>query len=184
MGLAIAKSLANLMEGTVSVSSKYGEGSIFSASLKLKTSTKDEYEKTLPKISEKNATSNDTTAHFKILLVEDNIVNQKVAQRMLENKGHDVEIANNGVEALAYFKQNQVFDLVLMDCQMPVMDGLTASRRIRAMNQDVPIIALTANTQDSDKEACHQAGMNDFVSKPFKPQRLYDVIAQHAGVPA
>lgn len=181
LGLAIAKSLAGLMEGNVYVSSQYGKGSIFGASLKLETTTENEYVKTLPNLPEQDAINNDETKHFRILLVEDNIVNQKVAQRILEKKGHHVEIAVNGVEALQYFAQDHAFDLVLMDCQMPVMDGLTASRKIRAIDQDIPIIALTANTQDSDKEACYQAGMNDFVSKPFKPQKLYDVIAQHVG---
>lgn len=182
LGLAIAKNLASLMNGSVHVSSKFGQGSIFSATLTLETSGKEEYEKTLPKIDHPSDNNNTATDRLKILLVEDNFVNQKVAQRILEKQGHQVHIAGNGVEALACFRQAQEFDLILMDCQMPVMDGFTATREIRLLDQSIPIIALTANTQDSDRKACSQAGMNDFVSKPFKPQKLFDVISRHVNV--
>jgi CheY-like chemotaxis protein len=110
-----------------------------------------------------------------VLLVEDNKINQKVAMRLLEKGGCTVWVANNGEEAVDLAKQ-QAFDIILMDCQMPVMDGLTATVKIREFDQQIPIIALTANAQESDRQACMQSGMNDFISKPFKPANLFSAI--------
>lgn len=104
-----------------------------------------------------------------VLLVEDNVVNQKVAVKMLENLGCRVDVASDGKQAVEAVKTGH-YALVLMDCQMPEMDGLEATRRIRAMGEKfarLPIIALTANAYQSDEVACRQAGMNDFMSKPI-----------------
>lgn len=116
-----------------------------------------------------------------VLLAEDNIVNQKVAMGMLTRMGFDVETVPNGVEAVKAAMSKQ-FDLILMDCQMPEMDGFEATRRIRQMearlnkNVRLPIVALTANAMIGDRERCLQAGMDDYVSKPINPQELLKVL--------
>lgn len=184
LGLAIAKKLAQLMGGKVSVSSEYGQGSAFSVTLQLTPVTAYDYQQ----IHATNTPVQDFTLTqingSKILLVEDNIINQKVARRLLEKAGFQVEIANNGAEALESVENGETFDLILMDCQMPIMDGFTAARKIRASGCATPIVALTANAQDSDRAACLQAGMDDFISKPFKPPDLYALLAKHLNASA
>ena len=113
----------------------------------------------------------------KILVVEDNELNQEVALGLLESEGFVVEIANNGQEAVEMVSQYP-YDIVLMDMQMPVMDGLTATREIRKLDQfkDLPILAMTANAMDQDKEKCAEAGMNDHVAKPIDPDELFNAL--------
>ena len=116
--------------------------------------------------------------HGRVLLVEDNPVNQKVAVRLLERMGCSVRIADNGAEAVKAFSESQ-FDLVLMDLQMPVMDGLTATRQIRALegtDKQIPIIALTANAMTGQLERCMEAGMNAFLTKPIEVARLRETL--------
>ena len=120
----------------------------------------------------------------RFLLVEDNAVNQRVAQRMLQKLAADVTIANNGAEALERIAESN-FDAVLMDCQMPVMDGFTATRRIRESEQQngrgkrLPIIALTANVMSEDRERCIAAGMDAHLGKPFEPAQLIDCLSRY-----
>jgi CheY-like chemotaxis protein len=102
-----------------------------------------------------------------------------VARKLLEKRNCIVTIANNGVEALDALQLDE-FDIVLMDCQMPVMDGYEATRQIRASGNTVPVIALTANAQTSDRDACLEAGMSDFLSKPFDPRVLYQIISRYS----
>ncbi len=127
-----------------------------------------------------------------VLLVEDNPVNQELAVRLLENRGCAVTLANNGAEAVDCF-ENGVFDLIFMDMQMPVMDGLEATESIRSREmrrswvvsqefKPVYIIAMTANAMDGDRERCLQAGMDDYVSKPIKPDELYAAMARGLGL--
>jgi len=115
-----------------------------------------------------------------ILLVEDNAINQQVAREFLERAGLQVTVAENGEEALAIL-ETQDFDAVLMDLQMPVMDGLEASRRIRAQERfrDLPIIAMTAAVMPQDRAACQSAGMNDHVAKPILPEEVRAVLLRH-----
>lgn len=119
--------------------------------------------------------------HMRVLLAEDNVVNQKVAARMLEKLGMTVDVVGNGLEAVRMCMQFH-YDLVLMDCQMPDLDGYAATREIRRMhsrNADsllVPIIALTANTMEGDRERCLEAGMNDFLGKPIRQQELLSML--------
>lgn len=115
----------------------------------------------------------------KVLLVEDNKVNQKLAKRIIEKAGIEVEVADNGKEAVEAV-QNGDFELVLMDCQMPVMDGFQATRQIRRshVNQHTPIIALTGLDSENERQACLQAGMNDFITKPFTQEQLHNAIIQ------
>jgi two-component system, sensor histidine kinase and response regulator len=124
----------------------------------------------------------------KILLVEDNPVNQRVAQRTLQNLAAEVTIANNGAEALERIAESN-FDAVLMDCQMPVMDGFTATRRIRAMElsrgaKRLPIIALTANVMSEDREKCLAAGMDAHLGKPIEPAQVIEALSRFLKAPA
>jgi len=116
---------------------------------------------------------------LQILLAEDNIVNQKLATSILEKAGHRVILAPNGAEALRKWRESQ-FDLVFMDVQMPEMDGLEATRQIRAAEQatgkHTPIIALTAHVMKGDRERCFAAGMDDYISKPFQKQQLLSAL--------
>ncbi len=114
----------------------------------------------------------------RILLTEDDPINQEVATTMLESMGYEVVVANNGAEAVDSILQNDNIDLVLMDCQMPVMDGFNATRTMREKNINTPIIALTANCMQSDKDLCIEAGMNDYLSKPIYPTDLSRVVEQ------
>jgi PAS domain S-box-containing protein len=123
--------------------------------------------------------------HGRILIVEDNATNQLVARRMLENLGHDVTLANDGKQALECLARER-FDLVLMDCQMPVMDGYEATWAIRrgelgVLDVAVPVVALTANTMQGDRDKALEAGMNDHVAKPFTALRLQEVVDQWLG---
>jgi PAS domain S-box-containing protein len=123
-------------------------------------------------------TIQDIRRRLKILLAEDNIVNQKLALKMLEKRGHHVTMVSNGQEALDTLKTDR-FDLVLMDVQMPQMDGLEATKRVRDSEREeehIPIIAMTAHAMKGDREMCLSAGMDDYVSKPIKADELFSVI--------
>jgi CheY-like chemotaxis protein/HPt (histidine-containing phosphotransfer) domain-containing protein len=121
---------------------------------------------------------------LRLLLAEDNPMNQKLAVRLLEKQGHAVKIANNGMEALAFAVDSPgaSFDAILMDVQMPEMDGLEAAARIRdrerATGRHVPIIAMTAHAMKGDQERCLAAGMDAYVSKPIKPDALFSILAE------
>jgi two-component system sensor histidine kinase/response regulator len=123
---------------------------------------------------------------LRILLTEDNVVNQRVAQRILQNEGHIVVLAGNGREALAALDK-QIFDVVLMDVQMPEMDGLEATAAIRQREKGggthVPIIAMTAHAMTGDKERCLAAGMDDYLSKPIHARALLDLVEKCAREP-
>jgi CheY-like chemotaxis protein len=112
-------------------------------------------------------------------LVEDGIVNQKVAGNLLRKRGHEVSIANNGVEAVELNEEND-FDVILMDIQMPVMDGFEATATIRgkekAGGRRTPIVAITAHAMIGDRARCLEAGMDDYISKPFRPRELFEAV--------
>ena len=127
--------------------------------------------------------ANPTFRGQRLLLVEDNPVNQRVAQRLLQKLAADVTIANNGAEALERIAESS-YDAVLMDCQMPVMDGFTATRRIRELElsndrRRLPIIALTANVMSEDRESCIAAGMDAHLGKPIEPSQLIDCLGRY-----
>jgi two-component system, sensor histidine kinase and response regulator len=128
----------------------------------------------------------ESKAKLRILLAEDNLVNQKLAVRILEKMGHTVSIAVNGKKAVEY-QNNELFDLILMDVQMPEMDGLEATKAIRerekGTNSRVPILAMTAYAMKDDKEKCLEAGMDGYVSKPINTQELFETIENLLGVP-
>ena len=121
---------------------------------------------------------------LRILVAEDNVVNQRLAERLLKKNNHDVTIAQNGQTAIDKH-ESEVFDLILMDVQMPIVDGFEATRIIRAMQdkslQQVPIIAMTANAMMGDRERCIDAGMNGYVSKPIQVNDLFAEINRVLG---
>ncbi|MFA6012133.1 MAG: response regulator, partial [Desulfobacteraceae bacterium] len=117
---------------------------------------------------------------LRILIAEDNPVNQKLTMRLLEKRGYVTGLAENGRQVLEELER-QTYDLILMDMQMPVMDGIEATRTIRSQKKDVafrniPIIGLTANAMKGDRELCLDAGMDDYVTKPIKSQKLFEAI--------
>jgi CheY-like chemotaxis protein len=118
---------------------------------------------------------------LRILLVEDSLVNQKLATALLEKQGHTVEVATNGGEAVTAC-QTRAFDVVLMDVEMPIMDGLEATGHIRewekASQSHLPIVAMTAHARKGDRERCLEAGMDDYISKPIRAQQLLDTLEE------
>lgn len=131
--------------------------------------------------------STERNRNVQILLVEDNLVNQRLAVRLLEKQGHQVIVANNGREAIAALEQER-FDLVLMDIQMPEMSGLEATAVIRAREQEtgahIPIVAMTAHAMQGDRERCLAAGMDGYISKPIQTAELFKLIAELVPEPA
>lgn len=171
LGLAISKQLAEHMGGEVGVDSIEGQGADFWFTVRVREGKKG------ASLRKGRATSRLTApagmGDVSVLLVEDNPLNQEVAQAMLAHFGVKSQLATNGATALQMVQQRQ-YDIVLMDMQMPVMDGLAATRAIRQIPtlQDLPIIAMTANAMASDRKKCLDAGMNDHLGKPIDPEEL------------
>jgi signal transduction histidine kinase/ActR/RegA family two-component response regulator len=168
LGLAISKRLVDLMGGSIGIQSRRGEGSLFWFTIRVGAAI------ALPARPPAPAKVANPTTGFRLLLVEDNPINQKVALLMLHKLGYQVDVANNGFEALGAVASTH-YDLILMDCVMPEMDGFEATRRLRSgsgYTAAVPIIAMTANAFADDRKACLAAGMNDFLSKPVRQAEL------------
>ena len=118
----------------------------------------------------------DNPDSLRILMAEDNVINQRVGKLILQRAGFTIDLANDGSEALEAHRRNP-YDLILMDCQMPIMDGFEASRSIRQLEQPQPvIIAVTANALVGEREKCLSAGMNDYLSKPFQADQLVSLV--------
>ncbi len=188
LGLTISRQLVELMEGKIGVESTPEKGSKFYFTAKFGRSKS---ELSIMGSSNLNAGKNtkETAAdnsfpkfNARVLVAEDNPTNQIVAQGLLEVTGCTVDMVENGVEAVKAVEGSNIYDIIFMDCQMPVMDGYEATEKIRKImkqsNRDIPIIALTANAMKGDREKCITAGMNDYLPKPFDKSQLIDILQQ------
>lgn len=177
LGLAICRQLVTLMDGEIGLESTLGQGSTFWFTLILKRGTADEEALPLPP-----APPSRPSFAARILVAEDNPVNQEVTRALLEILGCQVDIAADGRQAVIATAQ-QAYDLVFMDCQMPILDGFSATAEIRRREQNnaahLPIIALTANVAKGFSEECLAAGMDDYLSKPFDQTQLAAILARH-----
>ncbi|WKN32556.1 PAS domain S-box protein [Porifericola rhodea] len=176
LGLAITKKLLELQGSAIELESKPGEGSRFHFKLSFLKSEQNLEDKS---VFIKGAEGYKSLKGFKVLLVEDNNMNVIVARQFLNKWQLDFEHAGNGQEAVDMVTSADVYDLVLMDLQMPVMDGYNATLAIREKYPDLPIIALTASAMLEIQEKVYKVGMNDFVTKPFNPKELYQKIVRH-----
>jgi len=179
LGLAICKQLVEMMKGEITVQSAPGKGSCFSFSACFEPA------QDKPGLSGTQKKKSGTMPFAilsglqgcRLLVAEDNEINQEVASGLLAKAGISIRIANNGEQALEALRE-ETFDGILMDMQMPVMDGLDATRAIRNQDQfsDIAIIAMTANAMQGDRERCLEAGMNDYIAKPINPEVLYSTL--------
>ncbi len=179
LGLVISRMLTELMGGKIWVESEAGSGSTFYFTVRLQTQPEELGDER--RAAEEKAASDalNVLNGCRILLVEDNEINQELARELLSMNGMEVIIANDGQEALDILEE-QTVDGVLMDCQMPVMDGYEATRRIRQQERfaALPIIAMTANAMKGDREAVIEAGMNDHIAKPVDPEVMFKTMSK------
>lgn len=178
LGLSISKELIELQLGSIDVKSKENEGTTFSFIIPYKINHSD-----ILSFNKNNRAELIETSSKNILLCEDNELNQKLIKTIFEKTKHTIQIANNGMEALELLR-NDTFDLILMDLQMPKMDGYETTTLIREdLQLNIPIIALTANSLIYEKERCMGIGMNDYLSKPFSKSDLFDMLNRFFYVP-
>lgn len=175
LGLAISRQLVDLMRGEIGVAKTKGGGSTFWFTVRAEPTKASEDRRQQPRT---NTRLDAPKGPLKILVAEDNVVNQQIMEAFLRMGGHSAKIANNGEEAVAA-AQEEPFDIILMDVQMPVMDGVAAAKAIRALGSPVnaiPIIAVTANAMADDRETYLASGMTDYLSKPVQSSALFEVI--------
>ncbi len=178
LGLAITKKLTELQGGSIELQSEPGVGSVFTVKLPLAAV---DGQPTSPVAGVEPAAERPIEAQpGRILLVEDNLINQRVVVSLLSRRGYEVDVANNGVEALERL-EGGMYDLVLMDVQMPLMDGLEATRRIRAEPRydGLPVVAMTAHAMNGDQERCLASGMDAYLAKPVDHRRLVGMIEHY-----
>ncbi|WP_423127751.1 response regulator [Gaoshiqia sp. Z1-71] len=184
LGLVISKRLANMMNGEIGVDSEEGKGSLFWFTAIFDKTSAISVVDDLERVNDLNMASPDDSRELNILLAEDNIINQKVSALTIRKLGHQVQLASNGITAVKLFVKNS-FDLILMDIQMPGMNGLDATREIRRIENEkgvtdpIPIIAMTANNYKEDIDEFLADGMTDHLGKPFKPAELAGIIEKN-----
>ena len=181
LGLSICKRLAELMYGRIEFSSEKDKGSIFTLKVPLKHSTMTS--ETARKATEEKTSKVIFSSKIRVLIVEDNSVNQKLFQIMLKNLGISASTAENGLIALRTL-QGEKFDLILMDCHMPEMDGFSACRAFRAYEKGIyvartPVVAVTANAMKGERERCIASGMDDFLTKPVEKNDLQSMLLRY-----
>ena len=190
LGLAITRRLVEIYEGSIGVESEVGRGSTFHVTLRLEVPAAEPGpEGHAVRRSEDASVASQAGPPARILVVEDNLVNQKVVTAILRKRRYHVEVARDGREALAALEradEDEPFRLILMDVQMPVMDGLEATRAIRRNESwsAIPIVAMTAHAMNGDRERCLQAGMNGYISKPVNPAHLLATVDEHIAASA
>ena len=178
LGLAISKQIIELMDGDISAKSKPEIGSTFIVSLYLKRDESDHEIKSIGYGNEDEETTTEVKMSGHILVVDDNDINRIIVQHMLEHFGFTVSNAENGQDTLDQLKKH-TFDLILMDCEMPIMDGYEATRIIRSTQsykERTPIVAITADAYEENQKKCQQAGMDDFLSKPIMEDVLLEIV--------
>jgi two-component system sensor histidine kinase/response regulator len=186
LGLAVCQKLVDEMDGTIGIDSEPGKGSRFWFEIKLDADNEVPVDGSADSKVDGQGEELDKRRKIEnihgasILLVEDDTINQEVAKGLLGKLDASVEIAPNGQEAVNLFLNKQSFDLVLMDIHMPVMDGYQATREIRALEngKNIPILAMTANAFADHKTESYEAGMNDFITKPVEPERLFNKLLE------
>ncbi|MFN7933722.1 MAG: response regulator [Bryobacteraceae bacterium] len=185
IGLAVCKKIVSSLGGDIGLRSAEGIGSVFWFQIPLKRAKRDSPATPAAALPANPAPSNGSRRP-RILIVEDNSVNQKVASRLVERGGFEYAIAENGLEALQHLATS-AFDAVLMDCQMPILDGYSATEQIRkneSRGQHIPIIAMTAHAMEGDRERCIASGMDDYLTKPVNRQELLSVLERWIKRPA
>lgn len=181
LGLVISRRLAEMMDGNIHLSSELGQGSVFTFTAHLPLASKTAFAPaTIPKLLNPMQRSASESAIGHILVADDNLINRKVVVTMLHRLGYQVTTAENGEQAVVLASQIP-FDVILMDCQMPVMDGYEACRTLRERERGasrVPIVALTANVLPSERAKCLSVGMDDYLSKPVEFTKLNEVLVR------